>query len=484
MEDQSPLILEEEEVSRDHEADDAELLSSDNEALLSKDEDEEAVAEIAPSNSTNKQFCAVIMLGFAFMLLFSAFNTNGNITQVVIKSIQHEDPSFQGSGYTSLAVIYAVFATFNWLSPSVLALLGAKFTMIIGGVTYGLFIASFLWPQTWLLYTASILVGAGAALIWTGQGNYLTLMSDQETISRNSGIFWAMLQSSFLFGNLFVFYQFKGLEIIDYNTRLLVFSVLTVVAVLGIVVMIFLPQPGSDGSGRADTKDSPTDALKKSFRLFKTTDMILLSATFFYTGIELSFFSGVYSACLSFTSRFADPKKLVGLSGIFIGIGEILGGATFGIFGSKTVKFGRDPIVVFGYLVHIICYFLIFLNLPTSSPFGSTKEPSYLPNGQPSEVIALLCSFLLGLGDACFNTQIYSILGDVYSDNSGPAFALFKFVQSTSAAACFFYASVMALNYHLIILVIFGTIGTGTFCLVQWRTLKRKKANPDTVAFD
>ena len=45
----------------------------------------------------------------------------------------------------------------------------------------------------------------------------------------------------------------------------------------------------------------------------------------FFKGIELSFFSGVYSACISFTLRFEDAKRLVGLSGIFIGCGEILG---------------------------------------------------------------------------------------------------------------------------------------------------------------
>lgn len=43
--------------------------------------------------------------------------------------------------------------------------------------------------------------------------------------------------------------------------------------------------------------------------------------------------------------------------------------------------------------------------------------------------IALLCSFLLGLGDSCFNTQLYSILGRVYADQSTAAFAIFKFVQ-------------------------------------------------------
>lgn len=46
-----------------------------------------------------------------------------------------------------------------------------------------------------------------------------------------------------------------------------------------------------------------------------------------------------------------------------------------------------------------------------------------------SASIALLCSFLLGLGDSCFNTQLYSILGSIYAEQSTPAFAIFKFIQ-------------------------------------------------------
>ncbi|XP_063605818.1 UNC93-like protein MFSD11 isoform X2 [Penaeus indicus] len=440
--------------------------------------------EIPVPQNDKKVLSYIMGLGVAFMLVFTAFNTNGIMTQVVIRSIQHEDPNFKGSGYISLAVIYAVFATFNWLSPSCLSFLGPKITMIIGGVSYAIFIAGFLWPKTWILYLTSVLVGAGAALIWTGQGNYLTLMSDQTTISRNSGIFWAMLQSSLLFGNIFVYYQFMGKEIIDSYTRMIVFSVLTIVAVIGVCVMCILPKPGSEGGGRTDDLGGPYAALKKSFALFKTKDMLLLSVTFFYTGIELSFFSGVYSACLGSTLRFPDPKRLVGLSGMFIGVGEILGGGVFGIFGSKTVKSGRDPIVILGYVVHMVCFFLIFMNLPTNSPLQNTLDTAFLPGGQPSEVIALMCSFLLGFGDACFNTQIYSILGSVYPDNSGPAFALFKFMQSLSAAACFFYSSIFQLYWHLGILVVFATLGTLSFCKVEWRAYRRQRAKPDTTAYD
>lgn len=41
----------------------------------------------------------------------------------------------------------------------------------------------------------------------------------------------------------------------------------------------------------------------------------------------------------------------------------------------------------------------------------------------------MLCSFLLGLGDSCFNTQLLSILGFMFHDDSAPAFAAFRFTQ-------------------------------------------------------
>lgn len=156
----------------------------------------------------------------------------------------------------------------------------------------------------------------------------------------------------------------------------------------------------------------------------KTNNLNSLSCT----GLELSFLSGVYSPSIGFTLSLGETsKQLVGLSGICIGIGEVSGGILFGLLGSKTNKFGRDAIVIAGFVVHIVSFILIFLNLPDAAPFGDTKETAFL--NPPIAALALFCSFLLGFGDACFNTQIYSMLGGVFAKNSAAAFALFKFTQ-------------------------------------------------------
>ncbi len=163
--------------------------------------------------------------------------------------------------------------------------------------------------------------------------------------------------------------------------------------------------------------------------------MIIKCLNKLFTGLELSFFSGVYGASIGFTQAFGESaKQLVGLNGIFIGVGEVFGGVLFGLLGSKTKKFGRDAIVILGFIIHILAFFLVFLNLPNASPIGETNDVSYLNPPLPS--LALTCSFLLGFGDSCYNTQIYSMLGGVFAKKSTEAFSIFKFTQVS-----FFYSN-------------------------------------------
>ena len=108
--------------------------------------------------------------------------------------------------------------------------------------------------------------------------------------------------------------------------------------------------------------DSPLQALKKSIRLFFTMDMFMLSVYFYYMGMLVGFYSVVYGTSLSRTLQFDDPKGIVGLHGIFMGVGQIIGSSMF--MGSWTNKFGRWPIATIGQVHVTTAGVLILLNIP------------------------------------------------------------------------------------------------------------------------
>lgn len=114
----------------------------------------------------------------------------------------------------------------------------------------------------------------------------------------------------------------------------------------------------------------------------------------------------------------------------------------------------------------------------------------------------MLCSFLLGLGDSCFNTQLFSIIGLVFHNNSAPAFAVFRLIQvslgcrkppdslicpikcwyllflssqSIMAAVAFFYSNFLLLHWQLLILVVTGFLGSVTFFLAEWTVQSRRR---------
>ncbi|XP_028129940.2 UNC93-like protein MFSD11 [Diabrotica virgifera virgifera] len=417
----------------------------------------------------------VMLLGLAFMLVFTAFQTMSNIQQTITDSIVKDDPTYDGDAYYSQAIIYGFFSLFNWSAPSVVSIIGPKFSMFLGGTVYVAFILQFLAPKAWGMYLCSALLGIGAAMIWTGQGNYLTLNSTKKYITRNSGIFWALLQLSMFVGNTFVFFAFKGKTEVDKSTRTFVIITLAAIGAVGLIVLFVLPKAFKEEEDEEEEVEEakpqgPVEAFLGSVRLFFTMRMFLLNFAFLYTGLELGFFSAIYSSCLGFTKNFENRKELVGISGIFMGLGEVLGGGIFGIFGHKTVKWGRDPVVSTGFLLHILAFVLIFLNLPNNSPFADTDDNAIITS---NAILAIFCSFLLGLGDSIYNTQIFSLLGTVYADNSAPAFAIFKFSQSLGAVITFVSAKSLGLHYQLAILLVMSVVGTLCFIKVEWYAKKK-----------
>ncbi|XP_029946162.1 UNC93-like protein MFSD11 isoform X1 [Salarias fasciatus] len=462
----------------------------------------------------------VVILGVGFLFIFTAFTTCGNIEQTVVKSL--ENGTFSGSGYHSLGIIYGVFSFSNLLAPSVVTVIGPKITMFLSGMLYSGYIAVFINPSTWSLYFTSVLIGIGAALLWTAQGQFLVENSEASTINRNTGMFWALLQCSMLFGNLYIYFDWNGRTEIPDGSRRSVFLSLLVTSVLGTLSFLVLrggrreEELLSEEEGqsllstrmmythRANTAIQDTKSeLATILQLLKTKTMLLLSPCMAYSGLELSFYSGVYGTCIGATAQFgAAAKGLIGISGIVVGIGEIVGKLSFffnlllsqntfgcfkvpeltpsvnfpppppaggGLFGlmCKNSRFRRTSVVFLGMVVHFVAFYLIFISIPSDASVVFETNTQRTPYLTPSVSIALLCSFLLGLGDSCFNTQLYSILGHVYAEQSTPAFAIFKFIQSVFAAVAFFYGGYLLLMWQLLLMVVLGFAGTLCFFVVE-----------------
>ena len=197
--------------------------------------------------------------------------------------------------------MYGVFAFASWFAPSIVMALGPRISMILAALTYLFNITQLLYLNKYSVYPASVILGMGAPIIWVAQGTFLANNSNPKTITRNSGIFWAMNMSSAFAGNTFAYFLFKGKDQIEKSTRMTLGWVLTAASGVGIACMFLLrPTPWAEKKGQ----DTMLTTLKKSGKLFTTKQMLLFSITMFYTGLNQTLWGGVYSTCIGFTEGY------------------------------------------------------------------------------------------------------------------------------------------------------------------------------------
>lgn len=156
--------------------------------------------------------------------------------------------------------------------------------------------------------------------------------------------------------------------------RFTLLTVLSVTGLIGTVFLLFLRETKSSSTTIAKT--SSLTALKRCFNLLKTKKMFFLAVASFYTGIEQSFFGGIYPTSVAFTKDFGiDSVKLIGLYGMFCGFGAIIGSLVFGLFCRLFDFFQKNRFLIYfiGFSGQVIASVLIFLNHPNRSPIEETE---------------------------------------------------------------------------------------------------------------
>lgn len=159
----------------------------------------------------------VLGIGFSFLFVFTSF--------LGLQNLQSSINSDGGLGLTSLAVLYVFFMLFGIVSPSVLSILGTKYSLVAGMLCFLLYTLSNFYPSWYTLVPASVIVGMGSALIWAAASSHIVevavivapkLKADKNhLISTFTGLFFLCFQIAQVPGNLassLILFPYGGLN--------------------------------------------------------------------------------------------------------------------------------------------------------------------------------------------------------------------------------------------------------------------------------
>lgn len=194
---------------------------------------------------------SIIHLSISFLLIFTSYG----VTQAFQTSSTHAK-----HGAFAVGIIYLLFCLSNaGLSSYLIGLLGVRLTLILASLTYVAFVAANIHSNIWTLYICAVLLGFGAALLWTAQGVYVTVAMHNHEKNNNlvpsstrgfmNGIFFSILQLSQIIGNSTAALLFC-LKFDDW----IIFTVMTAIAGLGAFILIFIRSvklPKTTGRRRA-----------------------------------------------------------------------------------------------------------------------------------------------------------------------------------------------------------------------------------------
>ncbi|XP_039737489.1 protein unc-93 homolog A isoform X3 [Pteropus medius] len=115
----------------------------------------------------------VLVVSLGFLLLFTAYGG--------LQSLQSSLYSEEGLGVTVLSTLYgAVLLSSMLLPPLLIRTLGCKWTIVASMSCYVAFSLGNFYASWYTLIPTSILLGLGAAPLWSAQGTYLTLMGNVQ----------------------------------------------------------------------------------------------------------------------------------------------------------------------------------------------------------------------------------------------------------------------------------------------------------------
>ncbi|XP_014782124.1 protein unc-93 homolog A [Octopus bimaculoides] len=158
-----------------------------------------------PSLKDRKSFKNVFVIGFAFMFVYTAFMS--------LQSLQSSLNTDGGVGVVSLSCMYASTVLSCLLAPWIISKLKCKWTMVSAFILFSAYFAANFYPKHFMLIPAGMILGLLTGPLWSAQATLVTTMGimhaqrihnydTNAVVNKFMGIFYAFYQSSQIWGNI------------------------------------------------------------------------------------------------------------------------------------------------------------------------------------------------------------------------------------------------------------------------------------------
>ncbi|KAI7736792.1 hypothetical protein M8C21_011227, partial [Ambrosia artemisiifolia] len=386
---------------------------------------------IQSPNQTINHGRDIHILSWAFLLIFLAYGAAQNL-----QSTLNTDGDL---GTISLGILYTSFTVSSLFASSVVKTLGSKNALLLGTTGYWLYIAANLKPSWYTMVPASLYLGFAAAILWVGEGTYLTSTARSQAndhklhegtvIGHFNGEFWGIFATHQLVGNLLTLVLLKDGEEGSTSGTTLLFTVFLGSMTLGTVLMSFLKK--RDGEETEGERDSSNGLYTLIASLWKQviTPLCDMRAEFtkYYVQPSLGE-SGVGGA--------------MAVYGVFDAICSLAAGRFTSGLTSITLIVSGGAFLQGGILIWLLNY---------SEPTGALRI-----------AYPLLIAAIWGIGDGVLMTQLNALLAMLFKHNMEGTFAQLKLWQSASIAVVFFlspYISLQAMLFLMLAALILSLAG-------------------------
>ncbi|XP_063872178.1 UNC93-like protein [Scylla paramamosain] len=414
----------------------------------------------------------IIIISIAFTFLFTAYNSMANLQSSINQTV----------GTVSLTTIYAALVVSCCFLPSLLIkILKTKYTMAICMLGYSSYIAAQFYPTLATMVPTAILVGLGAAPMWSAKCSYLTQVGtkyaeltgqDKEVvITRYFGIFFLFFQSTQVWGNLISStvlsvdtgelnktdeqlekcgYNFCLFKQNDTNSddgipnwqRYTMASIYLVCALLSSVIIVLFVDPlrrfvGKEKETAATEGKSEIQLLIATFNHMRHPYQLLIIPLTIWSGVEQGFFQSDYTAAYVSCGL---GVHMVGYVMICYGVCDALCSVSF----SPLVKLvGRVPVFTMGAVIN----------------FGVIITLIYWRPHPDDTAIFFVLAGLWGVSDAVWQTQINAFYGVIFPGKAEAAFSNYRLWESVGFIITFACSTTLCIYSKIVIVLAFLSVG-------------------------